>query len=104
MTVRRLLRQTALDYQFTEMKLFVYCKLHILNSDILTSLIIRAWTVRKRNLRFFSKFNQNAVRLFQASFRRVLGGARDLVVLDEFLKVGKTPKNHQKMIKHHQAP
>ena len=37
-------------------------------------LISRAWTVQnKKNFRFFSKFNQNTVRLFQVNFRRALG-------------------------------
>ena len=41
---------------------------------IISSLVVfRTWTVEKKEPSVLSKFNQNTVRWFQASFRRVLG-------------------------------
>ena len=55
------------------------------------------------NLRFFSKFNQNTVRWFQASFRRVLGVLVTwwcFVIFSDFSGVF---SDFQKFTKHHQV-
>ena len=57
--------------------------------------ISTAWTVQK-NLRFFSKLNQNTVWWFQASFGRIL----EVLVTCEFEKNPK--KSQKKIVKHHQ--
>ena len=70
----------------------------------LNTFIIKAWTVQKRNLWFFSKFNQNIVRWFQASFQRVLGVLVAWWCLVNFLKSQKkTRKIMKRFVKYHQV-
>ena len=57
----------------------------------------------KKNLRFLSKFNQNTVRCFQASFQRVTGVLVTWWCLVNFWKSRKHPKQSQKkFVKHKQ--
>ena len=53
----------------SEEKIILVFEISTLEQRIMT----RTWNVQKRNLRLFSKFNQNTVRWFQVSFRRFLG-------------------------------
>ena len=62
-----------------------------------------AWTLEKRNLRFFSKFNHDTVSWFEASFRIVLGMLVTWWCLVNFGKLENPRKITKKIIKHLQV-
>ena len=79
----------------------IYWKLQVRDNSVIS----KGWTVEKRNLRFYSKINQNTVGWFQASFRRVI-----VMLVTRWCSVSfskwkkKIPRKiTKKIVKHHQV-